>query len=172
MKLKICFGDNRGVVFPYVSMNPTESKIEKGRKWLLVLIVLGLALPIGLGLYFAYLSAREFIQDNRFLNLWDYFLWISVTFLAIFLVGFWIARKMYKGKVWAHYSWCLSGIILGLLFLFGGFMDASNNWAFAIPGFYTMLIGVLSSSPKSVQLYLASVQTSKVQDMIDQIGKD
>ena len=148
----------------------SDYKANKGQKYLLILIILGLAFPGGISIYYGIKSVIQFFfKQNQHIKLWDISLEMSLTFLALFLLGLWIARAMYKGKVWAHNFWSISGIMLGLLILIGStFLIGSVP--VALFGMYMIIIGGLSSEQKDVKAYLNSIRRDELEDLVDEIG--
>jgi len=140
---------------------------HKGRKYLLVLATLGLALPLGTAIYAGIISIEEYLQDSKILNFWDAWLMISIISFVIFFAGLGIARAILGGKIWAHNFWSVSGVMIGFFLLIGGLF----HWVVGAIGIYILIIGGVSAVQKDVKGYLNSVRRDEITELIDKIGE-
>lgn len=146
-----------------------SKQTQKGRTYLIVLTILGLAFPLSIAAFTGFLAISDLLREEQFLNLWEFWSLVTAFSLAAFVVGFWLARMMFKGKVWAKKIWSYSGILMGIFFVISPVID-EMDWYYAILGIFLAAIGILSAEQKDVRAYLDSIAKDEKAELIDKIG--
>lgn len=161
-------------------MNQADSQIEKGRKRLMVLIGVGLAIPLGIGLYFLYinlqlLSARGPIGEQFFLQYEEGV--FSLFFLLLTFIGFFIGRGVHRGREWAYGLWVSVGFFVGGLIFFFSMLGTIASPGEGIPFLFlsglVLLVSLQTAFDKRIRAYLNSFSgpPPSLEDKIKEIGE-
>jgi len=145
---------------------------ERGRRYVLRLIIAGLGLLWGLALaafwvYFSLLAECSYDAEVYFAQ--------AASYLFLLILTGWFGLKMYQRKKWAQGAWGVSLVLIGsILFLSGlGGLFAKKVLSIfpLLGGLGLVIVSVYSADHPLLDAYITSKRRARLDRLVDQIGK-